>query len=232
MRDGVDPFRIRHPVGAELQLDMSPAQWILGRFLPWVGVVDLRVCAVVPTGYEAYVRIFHQADERGGRVGSLDRERATSLIDILRAHTATDDCWLAIWHGYAFLHGSPATGMLVRWEPGLLGWIRRSWAQYRNRIKAPSDLESAPTISLPAREYYLYRASIDVVPRFEFMPGDLQTPNMWWPQDRAWFVGTEIDLDSTLVACKRSCAGALLASGLAALEVAPDTSLGLGDDPR
>jgi hypothetical protein len=26
-----------------------------------------------------------------------------------------------------------------------------------------------------------------------------QSPNLWWPDDRAWFVATEIDFDSTFV---------------------------------
>ncbi len=26
-----------------------------------------------------------------------------------------------------------------------------------------------------------------------------QTPNLWWPEDRAWFVATEIDLAWTYV---------------------------------
>jgi hypothetical protein len=28
----------------------------------------------------------------------------------------------------------------------------------------------------------------------------IRSPNQWWPQDRAWCVASEIDLDSTLVA--------------------------------
>jgi hypothetical protein len=218
----------------------------------------MRVCTVVPRGYETYVRIFHHAEEQVGgewvrrrwaevaqrtgghmhsmmqferfswphkpRDGTLDRDEATSLVALLRRHTATPDaCWLAIWAGYGELTGG--IGVLVRWEPGLRGWLRRRRARRRHGLEPPADLRAAPQISLPAREYFLYRAPIDVVPRFEFLPGDLQTPNMWWPEDRAWFVGTEIDLDSTLVACSRECATALLASDLEVLEVTADSRL-------
>ena len=34
--------------------------------LPWGPDVGTRVCAIVPTGYEAYVRVFHHAEERIG----------------------------------------------------------------------------------------------------------------------------------------------------------------------
>ena len=58
--------RITHPHGAVLQQDMAPAQWIAGRLLAWGGDRGTRVCAIVPSGYEAYIRIFHHAEERVG----------------------------------------------------------------------------------------------------------------------------------------------------------------------
>ena len=160
--------------------------------------------------------------------GQLDKVEAELLIGILREHTSTPEhCWLAIWHGYGELSG--AVGFLWLRGRGLRGWwVRRM--QRRQRVEPPPGLSEAPTLSLPSREYYLYSGAINVVPRFEFMPGSLQTPNMWWPDDRAWFVGTEIDFDSTLVACDAACADALLESGLEALEVSPETRLDVHGD--
>lgn len=37
-----------------------------------------------------------------------------------------------------------------------------------------------------------------------------QLANLWWPADRAWFVVSEIDYDSTIVAGSRECIDALL----------------------
>lgn len=258
----VDDFRIRHPEGADLQRDVTRADWIAPRLLPWGRDVGTRVCAVVPTGYAKYVRVFHHIEtpvgdgwerwrwadvaRRTGRImhptvqftrfrwlhrpdeGELDRTEATVLTDVLRDHTSTPaDCWLAIWHGYGELTG--AVAFLSAATRGPRGWVARL-GKRRQRIEPPLGLAGAPTISLPGREYYLYRGSIDVVPRFEFIPGSLQTPNMWWPQDRAWFVGTEIDFDSTLVACSARCANALLASNLEALEVLPEDRLDVAGD--
>ena len=53
---------------------------------------------------------------------------------------------------------------------------------------------------------------------------------MWWPEDRLWFVATEIDFDSTLVACTRACANALLRSELEAMEVSAETRLDIDGD--
>jgi hypothetical protein len=253
--------KITHPEGAELQQDTTPAYWIADRLLPWDADVGMRVCAVVPTGYEVYLRVFHQVEERTeseliyrqwseiaqrtGRQmhpavqfnrfawpypaeeGTLNRQEATALVSLLRAHTTTpNNCWLAIWHGFSQLSGS--SKVVVVGRRGLRAWRERR--RLTHQMSPPRELATAPTVSLPNREYFLYRGPIDVVPRFEHLPGRLQTPNMWWPTDRAWFVGTEIDFDSTLVACTQACARALLRSGLEVLEVASGTRLDIDGD--
>jgi hypothetical protein len=260
---GVGERRITHPDGAGLQLDTAPAHWIAERVLAWGGDRGTRVCAIVPTGYEAYVRVFHHAEERVGsrcirrrwcelaqqsgrqmhpavqfdrfawphppQTGSLDRQEAAALVSMLRVHTTTpNNCWFAIWHGFSQLTGSVTVH--ARRERGLRAWLQRRRAMRGRIFEPPRDLTDAPTVSLPAREYFLYRGAIDVVPRFEHLPGHLQTPNMWWPEDRLWFVATEIDFDSTLVACTRACAKALLGSELEAMEVSAETRLDVDGD--
>ena len=255
--------RVIHPDGAELQRDTAPADWIADRLLPWGRDVGTRVCAIVPTGYEVYLRVFHQAQEQVGsesigrrwselaqrsgrqmhpavqfsrfawpdppRTGSLDQRESIALVSTLRAHTTTpNNCWLAIWHGFGQLTGS--VGRLVEPERGLRAWFQRLRGAISYVLEPPSDLAHAQTVSLPAREYFLYRGPIDVVPRFEHIPGHLQTPNMWWPEDRAWFVATEVDFDSTLVACTRACAEALPGSDLEVMEVFAETRLDIDGD--
>jgi hypothetical protein len=41
---------------------------------------------------------------------------------------------------------------------------------------------------------------------------DREVPNLIWPEDRAWFVGSEVDLDSTLVGGSRALVDELLAA--------------------
>jgi len=148
--------KITHPEGAELQLDTAPADWIADRLLPWGADVGTRVCAIVPVGYEAYLRVFHHAEEhvgsesirrrwselaqRSGRQmhpavqfdrlawpnppqeGSLDRQEATALVSLLRAHTTTPNhCWLAIWHGFSELTGSVQVHVVG--GRGLRAWL-------------------------------------------------------------------------------------------------------------
>ena len=54
-------------------------------------------------------------------------------------------------------------------------------------------------VELPQRSYFLARGSIDhVLPSTLDAPWD-QSPNLWWPDDRAWIVTTEIDFAWTYV---------------------------------
>jgi hypothetical protein len=38
-----------------------------------------------------------------------------------------------------------------------------------------------------------------------------QSPNLWWPQDRAWFVATEVDHAWTYIGGSRELIGLLMA---------------------
>ncbi len=55
---------------------------------------------------------------------------------------------------------------------------------------------------------------------------DREVPNLIWPEDRAWFVASEVDLDSTLVGGSRELIDELLAApGLEVWEVDGEVSL-------
>ena len=59
-----------------------------------------------------------------------------------------------------------------------------------------------------------------------------QSPSMWWPADRAWFVATEIDGYSTYVGATAACVEAVLADpALGALTVTIDTGMDPGPTP-
>jgi hypothetical protein len=51
-------------------------------------------------------------------------------------------------------------------------------------------------------------------------------PSLWWPEDRAWCVGTDIDLMSTYVGGSKACIDAVLADDrLEGLPVSVDQSV-------
>lgn len=60
-------------------------------------------------------------------------------------------------------------------------------------------------VSTPGREYVLLRGGIEMAANF-----GCEGPSIWWPDDRVWCVGTEIDLDATYVGGSEACIDALI----------------------
>ena len=229
--------------------DMTAADWLVAALPDFRG----RVVDLVTDSFPCYARIFHRPDqglpaddgssswasiasdrgtvfhpaaqftdlaldadraetERGPEplLGSLDPMTLPLLRDHLAKHTTTPDvCWFALWPGFG---SSPA-----RWQ-------------------------SSRTFHLPGRQYWLFAGALtDVVEvSMEFdsagldddwlkasrQMGMVRSPTIWWPQDQAWLVHSEIDYDSTLVGGASSLIEALVGDpGMEALQVDPDTSL-------
>ncbi|MBK0421876.1 hypothetical protein JD292_07290 [Leucobacter sp. CSA2] len=93
-------------------------------------------------------------------------------------------------------------------------------------------------LELPGRDYICFAAGIADfrTPRWKvrapwlgpdgYREESPQTPNLIWPRGREWVLVSEIDLDSTLIACSRDAADALLAApGIEAVEITRDTAL-------
>lgn len=98
-----------------------------------------------------------------------------------------------------------------------------------------ADELSRPLLELPGREYLLFSGPLSAATRIGDPHGvlgfDPQSPNLMWPSDRAWFLGSEIDFDSTLVGGTRDLIESILdTSGLDAWPVGPDDSLAYDAD--
>ena len=246
--------RVSYPEGLTLQRDTSPARWIEDALAgtPWATVRSL-----VPAGFEAYARVLHPAHRRHGDqrypswtpvrwselaaqnggtmhrlvrfdriggigtrydrgparrlgeasdvapplIGSLPFELVAPLVSVLGASTATAD---TCW--FCVWQGSGSLPML-------------------------DGHESLPSVRTPGREYFLVRGAVSAVGLFRshmFLDGG---PNIWWPDDRAWCVATEVDLDSTYVGGSADCIARLLAHpDLEAFPAESDDDVSAGAD--
>ena len=63
----------------------------------------------------------------------------------------------------------------------------------------PAGVRQGPRVHLPNRDYLLYFGPTEAVTASLSLADSGQTPNLWWPEDRAWCVATEIDLAWTYV---------------------------------
>jgi hypothetical protein len=195
-------------VDVRFETDLTAAGWIKSRLHPFAQDVG----SVIPPGFDDYARVFHPADRDAGhpvtwrdiaiangrtvhpemqfgniagtwsrrsprpdlwsvdpRVGSAPIEIVRALASVLRPRTAT-----------------PGRCWFAVWE----GF---------GDVMAPSDI---PRLELPGRRYYLTRGRVDDATRSfsgRDSPGPYRPPNLWWPDDRSWFVSTEVDFCWTYV---------------------------------
>lgn len=164
------------------------------------------------------------------RRGHLAPESLAVLLDVLGHHTGTpEDCWFCLWEGWAWVErrpGSSATTFATFASAG----------EEPPPVPAPMppafspDVLAWPRVHTPGRDFLLLRGPLAAA-RFlgdQLTPDwfDAQSPQLIWPHDRAWCVGTEIDFDSTVVGGSTQLIDELLATeGLETWAVRPEDSL-------
>jgi hypothetical protein len=153
--------------------------------------------------------------------GQLPPETCDALAAVLRPHTHTPDrCWFCLWEGngsfWSQSHGTGFPPDATREE------IARYWAAARAQDEI---LSSTPRVETHARRYFLFHGPLDAACTFA-PSGSYTTPNLWWPDDRAWIVITEIDGFSTYVGGSRPAIQDVLHSpDVEAIEVTLDTHM-------
>jgi len=179
--------------------DASAALWIaptLGRF----GTVG----GLVPQGYERYLFL----DYRGWEPRRWDGvcRLFEQLVPVLARHTSTPNhCWFAIWEGNGFDTGKTVLFAMPRDDEE-----RRDVERERQRLREDdaqrnksirTALSRLPSFDLPYRRYYLVCGAVAAASETERPDGkSRQPPDLWWPEDRRWFVGGDTDLDWCYIA--------------------------------
>jgi hypothetical protein len=137
--------------------------------------------------------------------GSLPREELVALRDTLALHTiAPNECWCCVWDGYGQLHGGSAVATLSSTNDG------RQMAFGQAPPIAPRTVLEGPRVSAPGRDYFLLGGHMaELADLFESLGS--QSPNIWWPNERAWCVATEIDFAWTYVGGSAAAIRAVLA---------------------
>jgi hypothetical protein len=70
-----------------------------------------------------------------------------------------------------------------------------------------------PTFALPQRNYHLAHAPLAAAAQsVSYHPNVHLSCNLWWPDDHAWCVATEIDLDSSYIGASEARIEELLAN--------------------
>ena len=143
--------------------------------------------------------------------GSLPSAEMAALGRVLTPHTRTsEECVYCFWAGFGIWgsdNGETYHGHLTdEQNEALNAPIRERWRRELDAMKA------IPRVALPAREHFLFTGPLSRTGRPFMFELREQSPTMWWPADRAWFVATEIDSYSTYVGGSQAAIDAVLAS--------------------
>ena len=227
--------------GLPVEDDVSLGVWISsGRRRGAPGTVG----ALVPTVFDAYVRVLHPAVRYAG---DDDVEVPWSEV---AAHNGTVPHPRAQW---AALTRGPVDSQPPVWDDGPseghlpVAVAARLAAVLGRHTGTPSDcrfgrwagfgFDAAAVERLPqlllrgGQDMVLVRGAVDDAVRNLAPEPSEQSANLWWPADRAWCVVTDIDLLSTYVGGSAGCIAELLATpGLEAVPAAPDDPVGVDAD--
>ena len=190
--------------------DAHAATWIA----PVLHSFGADVGAIAPPGHDRYLRV---EDLGHGHPGPEGDDLVRRLAAVLAQHTATPHhAWFAIWEGYGWLSGTTLYFHPPGWR-GLASRLHRrraDRAEAARRAPLQATLAALPQLQLPHRTYHLLSGPVTAVNGI-VEPGAVdrpQVPDLWWPDDRAWFVATDTDLDWTYVGGTVALSDALLAA--------------------
>lgn len=170
-----------------------------GRTVRWAEVAAWSGSPLVPgTQFHEIALPQHRPEapppwrSQGPQDGTLSAADTAELVKVLAGHTATPDrCWFCLWDGYGWDNVALVTAIGQDRADSVVG----TRATLPDPV--PASARAGPLVRLPNREYLLCTGPIGEALAFAEPHG--QTPNLWWPADKAWCVASEIDLPWTYV---------------------------------
>jgi len=233
-----DPAPERYGLLRVQTAGLGPAHWLTER-VPGQGDFG-TVAGVAAPGFAAYARVLHPA--------SLD-ERPVRWRDVAASYgreVAADARWHELIgtdrdYGNAEVYGLPGV-----WDehpaegptppdvaraliPVLASHTRtpeRCWFGLWNGY-GRWDFDRVPYFETPEREEVLLAGTLAEAVSPVSMEEFAELPDLWWPQDRAWCLGGDVDLVSTYIGGSHALiAGLLAAPELEVHLVAPGDEVG------
>ena len=206
------------PFGQPLR-DLSPGRWLQQRLWPWgpgSNRVGVPVGCLVPEGFPAYARIVHpafrstdhgQEPVRWSTVAEWTGRRTHPTMQfhpVAGLKWPTEPPWgHAPWPGTLQTTEAEALLPILRAETTTPGRCFFALWEGFGDAELNSLVASFPRLELTHRAYLLFRGSLETFPWFD--TGLPQSPNLWWPDDHAWVVASEIDGFDTYLAGSKEC---------------------------
>jgi hypothetical protein len=171
---------------------------------------EMQFHAIAPPADDPEPRIYEP------RLGVLSSHQADALVRLLSKHTAAPEaCWFCLWDGYGYLYAGGSAYFVLAARPPFAR-MRVALKRFQLRLSKPrTPRPDGPRVRLPGRDYLLFRASVTKAVGWD------DGPNLWWPDDHAWCVSSEIDFPYTYVGGSQELIAAILKDP--AIEALPAT---------
>lgn len=192
--------------GVQQSVEVEEADWIGGRLSPFDSCV---VTSVVPSGFAAYTRVLHPLDPpaRGQQPVRWVDVASWSGIELVPGIDFPDialpehePSGVEPWPGHV-----PQVGTLHPADADALAAVLARHTSTPERCWfctwegwGSVFFDDGPRVELPGRNYALFVGPLAALPSLMDAQDD-HSPHLWWPDDRAWCVATEIDLAWTYV---------------------------------
>lgn len=218
--------------------DLSPADWLTvdGPQPAAMGTV----ASVSAPGFAAYARILHPArlDGRPVRWSAVASAMGTRVTPVVRWHEVigadpddanrSDQGLPGVWDE-APDEGPPPPAVARALLPVLgrhTGTAQACWFGLWSGY-GRWDWDGFPTFGTPGRDEVLLAGRLADAVSPVSLDEHAELPDLWWPRDRAWCLGGDVDLASTYVGGSPALIADLLAApDLEAHPVRPDARVG------
>ena len=179
----------------------APAAWVPGA----CGGTDFTVGALVPDIHPSVLRI--EAPPSSDHFWPRYRDLFATIASVGERHTSSADrAWFAIWEG----HGFDTSTRHIAWRGPLddatSAWLEQERARLRDENERRNAairaaMRSLPRLAMTHRTYLLVTGPVAAVTelRDPASVNGWQRPDLFWPDDRAWFVATDVDFWSLYV---------------------------------
>jgi hypothetical protein len=191
--------------------------------LSWSDPFPTRVSDLVPPRYEAYARVMHRVRVDGVTVRWRDAAELRGFVphaemrvtDVLGAHHG-DSTSLLQGQSVGVFPQFDTLCEVLRPHTSSEELVVGLWEGFVHEHRSPGLLE------LSHRWYFLAEIPVDDCAAARRLVRGF-TPNIVWPQDRAWFFNTDIDALSTYVGGSEAAIASVLGcEDLETFRAAPD----------
>jgi hypothetical protein len=180
---------------------VAPAKWIKGA----CGEAPGTVGSLVPNQYPLVMRV--SAPNPSEDWWSAYRDLFAVTASIGERHTSSPDrAWLAVWEGHGFANSTTR----IAWRDPFDDTNRHAREREQARLRDEdvrrnaairASLRQVPRFDLPNRTYHLLGGPVSAATRVDDPrgPETLRLPDLFWPDDRRWFVATDVDFWSLYI---------------------------------